>query len=327
MLMAVELNCWPSIETAPFHPPTSSPFKYINTGCYIGWVKAIKSWLRAFDKSLLSGKSDQKAAHELYKKKPFFYALDHWCQIFLCLYKVPADALQIDALNKKIQCNYTNTSPCILHANGKSFDHWDQVYSLFFDKKALALQDQIQKLVETNPYQLSFREYTYLAGEMQRYTPCNVLIFGLGNDSTIWHQINTQGKTIFLEHNQEWYERILSNHPHLNSYFIHYHTVLSDWQHLLHQDETNLSIELPPEVMQTQWDIIFVDAPEGYASTKPGRMQSIYMASVLGQKGLSHVFVHDCDRPVEKACCSRFLADAKLVRSIEKLRHYKFEKK
>lgn len=162
---------------------------------------------------------------------------------------------------------------------------------------------------------------------MQRHTPCNVLIFGLGNDSTLWHQINTQGKTVFLEHNQEWHEKIMSKHPHLTSYFIHYHTVLSDWQQLLHQDETNLSIELPLEVMQTHWDIIFVDAPEGYASMHPGRIQSIYMASVLGQKDLSHVFVHDCDRPAEKAFCSHFLGDAKLVRSIEKLRHYKFEKK
>ena len=87
-------------------------------------------------------------------------------------------------------------------------------------------------------------------------------------------------------------------------------------------------MDLPREVMETPWDVIFVDAPEGYdmsfEMTQPGRMQSIYMASILGQKGLSHVFVHDCDRPVEQVYCTRFLTHASLVQSIDKLRHYKF---
>lgn len=134
MLMSMEMNCWPSDEMAAFHPPTDSVFKYINTGGYIGWVKAVREWLDAFDKSLLSGKSDQEAAQKLFAKKPQFYALDHWCAIFLCLYLVPFDAVLIDETNQKIICSYTNSSPCILHANGGSFHVWDQVYSLFFDK-------------------------------------------------------------------------------------------------------------------------------------------------------------------------------------------------
>ena len=149
----------------------------------------------------------------------------------------------------------------------------------------------------------------------------------LGNDSVLWDQINShnsQGKTIFLEHNPEWYEKILSKHPHLNCYFVQYHTKLSEWEILLDRNPIELKMDLSGEVMETPWDLIFVDAPEGYEITKPGRMQSIYMASILGQKGLSHVFVHDCDRQVEEIYCSHFLIQANLIQSIERLRHYKF---
>ena len=184
---------------------------------------------------------------------------------------------------------------------------------------------QIQELVASNPSQLSVSEYTYIAEIIKKRAPCNVLVFGLGNDSTLWHQINANGKTVFLEHNAEWYERILSKNPYLTAYPVQYHTKLSDWKILLNQDPTNLTIDLPSEVMETNWDMIFVDGPEGYAKTKPGRMQSIYMASILGQKGHSHIFVHDCNRPVEHAYCSRFLINTILVHSIDRLRHYEFE--
>lgn len=133
MLMAAEILCWPLKGSAKFHTRTASPFKYINTGGYIGWVKAIKRWLNAFDEILLSGTSDQGAAQKLMMKKKYYYAIDHACAIFLCLYRVPTDAVYIDSINKKITCAYTNSTPCVLHANGGSFQVWDQVYSSFFE--------------------------------------------------------------------------------------------------------------------------------------------------------------------------------------------------
>ena len=104
---------------------------------------------------------------------------------------------------------------------------------------------QIHKLAASNPNQLSEKEYMYLAEEIERLAPCNVLVFGLGNDSVLWDQINaqdtTKGKTIFLEHNPIWYKKILSKHPHLNCYFVEYHTTLSEWESLL--DGNPLSLQ------------------------------------------------------------------------------------
>ena len=188
-----------------------------------------------------------------------------------------------------------------------------------------SIRGQIQELVISNPSQLSVDEYTYIAEIIHECAPCNVLVFGLGNDSALWHQINAGGKTVFLEHNLEWYERVMSKTPYLTSCFVRYHTMLKNWKVLLKCDPKDLAMDLPPEVMETCWDLIFVDAPEGYKDDKPGRMQSIYMASRLGQMGHAHVFVHDCDRAAEAAYCARFLADAHLIRSIDRLRHYQFK--
>ena len=213
---------------------------------------------------------------------------------------------------------------CSLHSRSQT---WNLEHAQAPNSKLLAdcgIHRQIRELVESNPCQLSINEYTYLVGVLKRSSPCNMLVFGLGNDSTLWHQLNPQGKTVFLEHNPEWFEKILSKNPQLTTYAVQYHTKLSDWTILLTQDPMNLAIDLPPEVMNTDWDLIFVDAPEGYEETKPGRMQSIYMASILGRKGRAHLFVHDCDRPAEQAYCSRFLMNGRLIRSIGRLRHYKF---
>jgi glucuronoxylan 4-O-methyltransferase len=184
---------------------------------------------------------------------------------------------------------------------------------------------QIERLVKSNPGQLSLSEYTYLAEVIEGCSPCNILIFGLGNDSFLWDRLNREGNTVFLEQNLEWYEKISMKNPNLTSYFIQYWTKLRDWKGLLGQDPKNLLLNLPPELTNTKWDLIFVDAPEGYNDAKPGRMQSIYTASVLGAKGGAHVLVHDCNRAAEAAYCDRFLMSNNLVKSIEKIRHYQFK--
>ena len=58
--------------------------------------------------------------------------------------------------------------------------------------------------------------------------------------------------------------------------------------------------------------------------SSPGRMQSIYTSSVLAKKSENiDVFVHDCDREVEKVYCDFFFADMELIAEFDRLRHYK----
>jgi glucuronoxylan 4-O-methyltransferase len=81
-------------------------------------------------------------------------------------------------------------------------------------------------------------------------------------------------------------------------------------------------MNLPESVERTRWDIVLVDAPEGWDETTPGRMKSIFLASQLVAAD-GDVFVHDCDRQVERAFCDRFLKPENLFAEVESLRHYR----
>lgn len=154
---------------------------------------------------------------------------------------------------------------------------------------------------------------------------CNFLVFGVGNDSPFWLKANKGGKTIFIENDKEWANKVKSMCPGIKIIPINYDTKLSDWEKLINHPES-LSLELGPEIRNTNWDVILVDAPPGYAQDKPGRMKSIYQASIL-IKDRGHVFVHDCDRPVEQAYSDKYLLDANLIKEITILRHYFIGKK
>ena len=82
-------------------------------------------------------------------------------------------------------------------------------------------------------------------------------------------------------------------------------------------------MKLPKEIAQNKWDIIFVDAPEGWSDEKPGRMKSIYTAAKLASLSKDCiVFVHDCDRKVEDVYSNRFLKEENLILTQDRLRYY-----
>jgi hypothetical protein len=45
---------------------------------------------------------------------------------------------------------------------------------------------------------------------IRQFQRCRLLVFGAGNDSSMWNQINAGGTTVFLEHNANW---IAGEHP------------------------------------------------------------------------------------------------------------------
>ena len=46
LLFAAEKNCWPLDNVKDRFPNSPTPFKYINSGTYIGYVYFLKKWLR-----------------------------------------------------------------------------------------------------------------------------------------------------------------------------------------------------------------------------------------------------------------------------------------
>jgi hypothetical protein len=144
-----------------------------------------------------------------------------------------------------------------------------------------------------------------LVGSAIRLFPrCRLLVFGAGHDSTMWSRINALGTTVFLEHNPDWIGKVQQADPSLDIRAVEYTTSITQWRELLDQPGS-LEMDLPPDVCRKTWNVVLVDAPNGFVMADEyagsgrihGRMQSIHAASLLVAAG-GYVFVHDAERQV-----------------------------
>jgi glucuronoxylan 4-O-methyltransferase len=176
--------------------------------------------------------------------------------------------------------------------------------------------------------QLESEQLLLIAGVLRK-KPCNFLVFGVGNDTKFWREINKKGRTVFIEDNKDWFQKIKKICPAMEAYLVNYPTKITQWKLLLNKPR-KLELNLPKQIADIKWDVILVDAPCGayeyflkeYGIEPPGRMVSIYMASKLIKKD-GHVFVHDCHREVERVYSDRYLLKENLVKEVGTLRHYR----
>ena len=127
LIMSTEKNCFPRKRLANRYPNSPTPFKYINTGGFIGYVRNLKALLKELSPINLK-QGDQGQVSPYFLKNQYAFTLDYHCNIFLSLYEVDKNELEIDTNKGVVHCHTTLTDPCVIHANGKSFNIWDQVY-------------------------------------------------------------------------------------------------------------------------------------------------------------------------------------------------------
>lgn len=185
------------------------------------------------------------------------------------------------------------------------------------------------------------KEISVTARVLERKSPCNFLVFGLGHDSLMWTSLNHGGRTVFLEEDSSWIETIRGMHPSLESYHVVYNTKLTDADSLLETGQlpecTNVAGDirfsscqlalkgLPSVFYEVEWDLIMVDAPTGWIPEAPGRMGAIYTAGMVARQrreGETEVFVHDVDRAVEDKFSRRFLCEGYLKEQEGRIRHF-----
>tara|TARA_R110001583_G_scaffold90811_1_gene232801 strand:+ start:107 stop:1780 length:1674 start_codon:yes stop_codon:yes gene_type:complete len=150
----------------------------------------------------------------------------------------------------------------------------------------------------------------------------NVLIFGVGGDSNLWHETNKEGLVVFLEDNEKWLNQVKSTSPYLQIFKVDYGIHKGrDADSLLNKFKTGnkdiLSLDLPDIVRSTKWDIILVDAPAGWGDSHSCRMKSIYEAYNLPKNKNVDIFVHDSERDIEVKYSNYFLKpNYKLIKEI-----------
>ncbi len=181
----------------------------------------------------------------------------------------------------------------------------------------------IETLVaSTDGIQMELPELRAVIAAIRARPGCSLLVFGCGNDSILWERANGEGETVFLEDDTAWADRIRPKLASARIYPVEYGTTLSEWRSLLKSPD-RLQLALPEAVSAHRWDVILVDGPAGYddyekygARVSPGRMKSIYMASRLVAPG-GMVFVHDCERAVERSYAARYLGANRQVISVK----------
>ncbi|KAL2320302.1 hypothetical protein Fmac_029271 [Flemingia macrophylla] len=183
---------------------------------------------------------------------------------------------------------------------------------------------------------------------LQSLAPCKFLVFGLGHDSLMWESFNPRGNTLFLEEDPKWTLSAFQRFPILRASTVRYPTRLSEAKVLLSsykKDCVSASIvmvghplkssdrqcklaltNMPDEVYENDWDVVMIDGPRGYFSEAPGRMAVIYSVAMMARgrrgSGVTHVFLHDVDREVEKEYAKEFLCMKYRVEGIGKLWHF-----
>ena len=191
----------------------------------------------------------------------------------------------------------------------------------FFKKKksdTFDYVDFIKNMKKQKKGLMSKKQYLRIAKKLNELSPCNLLVFGLGDDSYLWSKINNKGQTIFLEDSKEWIASV--NDGTLDVEHVVYKTSVENQKEIGFIPE-KLELSIPNRVSDLTYDFIIVDAPLGHQPPRPfkgpGRMSSIYMAFKLLKKG-GVVVIDDMGRPIEKQYAFYYFKEENLIDFIEK---------
>ncbi|KAL5552610.1 hypothetical protein UlMin_040011 [Ulmus minor] len=213
-----------------------------------------------------------------------------------------------------------------------------------YDPTPVQLQAIVHYATSKITPQQSLGEVNVSFEVLKSRSPCNFLVFGLGFDSLMWNSLNPRGTTLFLEEDPKWVQTVLQTAPMLRAHTVKYRTQLREADNLLRSWRSvaecspsdavlrgntacKLALDnLPDEIYEREWDLIMIDAPRGYFPEAPGRMAAIFSAAVMARNrrgsGVTHVFLHDVDRKVEKTFAREFLCRKYLVKAVGRLWHF-----
>jgi len=160
---------------------------------------------------------------------------------------------------------------------------------------------EIVKRYYNKDIQLSPAKIELIAGAIFNRSPgCNLLVFGLGNDSPLWHNLNESGTTLFVENSSEWIESTLQRYPYLKVIKNTYEGCTV--RRSLRSPATAIrrAGKAPDELSATPWDVIIIDAPGGNRPHHPGRAWPIAWTTHISSTA-THIFVDDYNRELEQS--------------------------
>lgn len=120
VLFSAETSCYPWSHVQHLYPSTSSIYRYLNSGGYMGYVAALQQVL---SRDMSASPCDQGYMTYYYlnhvhdKNATFKMELDRGCVIFQSAYAIPWSHFLIK--EGRLYNKVTRTYPCFLHYNGQ----------------------------------------------------------------------------------------------------------------------------------------------------------------------------------------------------------------
>ena len=121
-LFAAEVHCWPDQDRADAYPPTETPYRFLNSGAFIGKAGDLS---RILEESIDDRADDQRYYTERFLSGSYGITLDSECRVFQCL-NGALDDVQADEGRGMLFNRRTESWPAVIHANGPSKDWLEQ---------------------------------------------------------------------------------------------------------------------------------------------------------------------------------------------------------
>lgn len=125
IVFSAEKTCWPDVSMAQYFPQPENGYAYLNSGTFIGTVKALK---KMFAAPIEDYEDDQLYVQQRYISCEHDVCLDHESYIFYCM----AGAEQYARLDNGWLINgETRCTTCVVHGNGgaETKTAFDDLYS------------------------------------------------------------------------------------------------------------------------------------------------------------------------------------------------------
>ena len=125
VVFAAEKDCWPD-DSIRENFDLSQPYPFLNSGCYIGTVKALKAIM---EQPIQDHEDDQLYIQNHYNTVNYNVVLDYGQYLFMTMDENNLRIRNADTFNEK-----TRTYGCVVHGNGddRAKQHFDRLYSQMF---------------------------------------------------------------------------------------------------------------------------------------------------------------------------------------------------
>jgi hypothetical protein len=146
LVFSAETMLYPFSLDKSTYPTSPTPFRFLNAGCFIGTVKAVKemyAWTKAHlaGKRVSSGEEDQGLYQAYFLANQDKIKLDVHANLFLNMNQVPWNTLTIE----KGQIHFApfQRTPCFFHFNGMSYLDNDHDFIDVGDNKRAFTYDKV----------------------------------------------------------------------------------------------------------------------------------------------------------------------------------------